>query len=414
MIRRLAKFPFVILASVLVALVLTFGAPARAADAAFAAWLQSVWPEAQKAGITRATFDAATRGLEPDLSLPDLVIPGRVQPQPGQPEFVLTPAQYLKEASFDRLTAQGRKLYDQYRPTFARIEQEFGVPGTIILAIWGRESDYSTHYGGRDAIQMIATQAYTGRRKDYFRDQLIWALRMLQDGVPRSEMRSSWGGAMGLTQFLPSEFYKYGVDFDGDGKVNIWTSVPDALASAAKQLVGEGWERGKPWAYEVRVPPNTDCTIADPDRKMPLSDWLKQGFTLAYGRKPPASALAEPASLLQPAGIYGPSFLIFHNYFAIKEYNFSDLYVLFVGHLSDRIADPRPFETPWKPIVQLRTAQLEEMQKRLTALGLYSDKLDGKAGMKTRLALGAYQKAQKLPLDCWPTAATLEHMRGKK
>jgi len=414
MIRRLAKFPSVILASALMAVVLTFGAPARAADAAFAAWLQSVWPEAQKAGITRATFDAATRGLEPDLSLPDLVIPGRVQPQPGQPEFVLTPAQYLKETSFDRLTAQGRKLYDQYRPTFARIEQEFGVPGTIILAIWGRESDYSTHYGGRDAIQMIATQAYTGRRKDYFRDQLIWALRMLQDGVPRSEMRSSWGGAMGLTQFLPSEFYKYGVDFDGDGKVNIWTSVPDALASAAKQLVGEGWERGKPWAYEVRVPPNTDCTIADPDRKMPLSDWLKRGFALAYGRKPPASALAEPASLLQPAGIYGPSFLIFHNYFAIKEYNFSDLYVLFVGHLSDRIADPRPFETPWKPVVQLRTAELEDMQKRMTALGLYNDKIDGKAGMKTRLALGAYQKANRLTLDCWPTAAVLETMRAAR
>ena len=410
MIRRLAKFPSVILASVLI--VLALGLPARAGDAAFAAWLQSVWPEAQKAGITRATFDAATRGLEPDLSLPDLVIPGRVQPQPGQPEFVQTPAQYLKDASFDRLAAQGRKLYDQYRPTFARIEREFGVPGPIVLAIWGRESNYSTHYGGRDAVQMIATQAYTGRRKDYVRDQLIWALKMLQDGVPRSEMRSSWGGAIGLTQFLPSEFYKYGVDFDGDGKVNIWTSVPDALASAAKQLVGEGWERDKPWAYEVRVPPNTDCTIADPDRKMPLADWLRQGFTLAYGRKPPASALSEPASLLQPAGIYGPSFLIFHNYFAIKEYNFSDLYVLFVGHLSDRIADPRPFETPWKPVVQLRTGELEERQKRMTALGLYSDKVDGKAGMKTRLALGAYQKANRLTLDCWPTAAVLETRRA--
>ena len=409
MIRGATRF--VLVAASLIAAAVTM--PARAApDPAFTAFLQSLWPEAQQRGVSRETFDNAVRGLEPDLSLPDLVIPGRVQPQPGQPEFVLTPAQYLKETSFDRLTAQGRKLYDQYRPTFARIEQEFGVPGTIILAIWGRESDYSTHYGGRDAIQMIATQAYTGRRKDYFRDQLIWALRMLQDGVPRSEMRSSWGGAMGLTQFLPSEFYKYGVDFDGDGKVNIWTSVPDALASAAKQLVGEGWERGKPWAYEVRVPPNTDCTIADPDRKMPLSDWLKRGFALAYGRKPPASALAEPASLLQPAGIYGPSFLIFHNYFAIKEYNFSDLYVLFVGHLSDRIADPRPFETPWKPVVQLRTAELEDMQKRMTALGLYNDKIDGKAGMKTRLALGAYQKANRLTLDCWPTAAVLETMRA--
>jgi lytic murein transglycosylase len=389
--------------------------PAHAApDPAFTAFLQTLWPEAQQRGISRATFDTAVRGLEPDLSLPDLVVPGRVQKPPGQPEFVQTPADYIKEASISRLAERGRKLREQYRDVFARIEKEFGVPGPLVLAIWGRESDYSTHYGGRDAVQMVATQAYTGRRKDYFRDQLLWALKMLQDGVPRGEMRSSWGGAMGLTQFLPSEFYKYGVDFDGDGKVDIWRSVPDALASAAKQLVGEGWERDKPWAYEVRVPADVDCTIADPDRKMPLSEWLKRGFTLSYGRKAPARDLAEPASLLLPAGTHGPAFLIFHNYFVIKEYNFSDLYVLFVGHLSDRIADPRPFETPWKPVVQLRTAQLEDMQKRLTALGLYGDKLDGKAGMKTRLALGAYQKQNRLPLDCWPTAAVLDHMRAAK
>jgi lytic murein transglycosylase len=411
MIRGATRF--VLVAASLIAAAVA--PPARAApDPAFTAFLQTLWPEAQQRGVSRATFDSAVRGLEPDLSLPDLVIPGRTQKQPGQPEFVQTPADYLKESSFTRLAERGRKLREQYRDVFARIEKEFGVPGPVVLAIWGRESDYSTHYGGRDAIQMVATQAYTGRRKDYFRDQVLWALKMLQDGVPRSEMRSSWGGAMGLTQFLPSEFYKYGVDFDGDGKVDIWTSVPDALASAAKQLVGEGWERDKPWAYEVRVPSNVDCTIADPDRKMPLSEWLKQGFTLAYGRKAPARDLAEPASLLLPAGTHGPGFLIFHNYFVIKEYNFSDLYVLFVGHLSDRIADPRPFETPWKPVVQLRTAQLEDMQKRLTALGLYNDKLDGKAGMKTRLALGAYQKQSKLPLDCWPTAAVLDHMRAAK
>jgi lytic murein transglycosylase len=411
MIRGVTRFILVAAALIAAAIVL----PARAApDPAFAAFLQTLWPEAQQRGISRATFDTAVRGLEPDLSLPDLVIPGRVQKQPGQPEFVQTPADYLKEASFTRLAERGRKLREQYRDVFARIEQEFGVPGPVVLAIWGRESDYSTHYGGRDAIQMVATQAYTGRRKDYFRDQLLWAFKMLQDGVPRGEMRSSWGGAMGLTQFLPSEFYKYGVDFDGDGKVNIWTSVPDALASAAKQLVGEGWERDKPWAYEVRVPADVDCTTADPDRKMPLAEWLKRGFTLSYGRKAPARDLAEPASLLLPAGTHGPAFLIFHNYFVIKEYNFSDLYVLFVGHVSDRIADPRPFETPWKPVVQLRTAQLEDMQKRLTALGLYNDKLDGKAGMKTRLALGAYQKQNRLPLDCWPTAAVLDHMRAAK
>jgi len=409
MIRGATRF--VLVAASLIAAAVTM--PARAApDPAFTAFLQSLWPEAQQRGVSRETFDNAVRGLEPDLSLPDLVIPGRTQKQPGQPEFVQTPADYLKETSFNRLAERGRKLHAQYRDVFARIEKEFGVPGPVVLAIWGRESDYSTHFGGRDAIQMVATQAYTGRRKDYFRDQVLWAMKMLQDGVPRSEMRSSWGGAMGLTQFLPSEFYKYGVDFDGDGKVDIWRSVPDALASAAKQLVGEGWERDKPWAYEVRVPADVDCTIADPDKKMPLSEWLKRGFVLAYGRKAPARDLAEPASLILPAGTHGPGFLIFHNYFVIKEYNFSDLYVLFVGHLSDRIADPRPFETPWKPVVQLRTAQLEDMQKRLTALGLYTDKLDGKAGMKTRLALGAYQKKNGLTLDCWPSAAVLDHMRA--
>jgi len=381
------------------------------ADDAFHQFLESVWPEAQKMGVVRATFDAATRGLEPDLSLPDLDIPGRPErPPPGQPEFVQTPADYLKETSFTRLSAKGRQLLAQYGATLAAIEQEFGVPGKIVLAIWGRESDYSTHYGGRDAIQMLATQAYTGRRKPFFRNELVYALKMLQDGVPRSQLRSSWGGAMGLTQFLPSEYYKYGVDFEHKGRVDIWTSVPDALASAAKQLVGEGWERDKPWAYEVRVPPNVDCTIANPDQKKPLADWLKRGFTLAQGRKPRPRDLNEPASLLLPAGSYGPGFLIFHNYFALKEYNFSDLYVLFVGHLADRIVGERPFETPWQKVVQLKTADLEHMQRVLTARGFYQDKIDGKAGMKTRLGLGAFQKANGLKLDCWPTAEVLSRM----
>ena len=381
------------------------------ADEAFRQFIESLWPEAQKLGVSRATFDMATRGLEPDLTVPALNIPGRPErPPPGQPEFVQTPADYLKETTFERLAARGRKLYADYRGTLSRIEQEFGVPGTIVLAIWGRESDYSTHYGGRDAIQMLATQAYAGRRKEFFRNEFLTALRMLRDGVPRSELRSSWGGAMGLTQFLPSEYYKYGVDFEHKGRVDIWTSVPDALASAAKQLVGEGWQRDKPWAYEVRVPSDIDCTIADPDRKMPLADWLKRGFSLAYGRELPARDLAEPASLLLPAGTYGPGFLIFHNYFALKEYNFSDLYVLFVGHLADRIAEERPFETPWGKVVQLKTADLERMQQVLTARGFYQDKIDGKAGMKTRLALGAFQKANGLKLDCWPTAEVLGRM----
>jgi lytic murein transglycosylase len=360
-------------------------------------------------------FDQATRGLEPDLSLPDLVIPGRPEAPPrGQAEFVQTPAEYLSDARLASLAAYGRKLLDQHRATLAAIEQQFGVPASIVLAIWGRETDFGRYKLPHNAIRVLATQAYTGKRKDYFRNEFLHALKMLAEGqVKLADMRSSWGGAMGLTQFLPSEFYKYAVDFDGDGRRDIWNSVPDALASAAKQLADKGWQPKKPWAYEVRVPRDLDCTVADPEHLLPLGEWLEQGYSLAHGRKLAPAERAEQASLLMPAGNYGPAFLILKNYYVIKDYNFSDLYVLFVGNLAERILGARGFEVLWGKVVQLRTKDLEEMQKHLTALGLYRDKIDGKAGMRTRLALGAYQKASGLKLDCWPTLAVLEHMRGR-
>jgi lytic murein transglycosylase len=384
---------------------------AHAADVDFEKWLQDTWPQAQGLGVSRATFDNAIRGLEPDLSLPDLVIPGRVAREPGQPEFVQTPGEYLKATTFDRMAAQGRKLAGEHRDTLARIERQFGVPGNILLAIWGRETSYGGYKLPHDAIRVLATQGYTGRRHEFFRREFVAALKMLQDGVPRERMRSSWGGAIGLTQFLPTEFYKYAVDFDGDGRIDIWNSVPDALASAAKQLAGKGWQAGRRWAYEVRAPKTADCTQGVPEFTQPIGEWVKRGFAPAYGRKLSAAELAEAASLLQPEGLYGPAFLATKNYFVLKEYNFSDLYVLFVGHLSDRIADARPFETPWSKAEQFRTAQVELMQRTLTARGLYGDKIDGKAGMQTRSALGAYQKANGLKVDCWPTAAVLEHMQ---
>src|SRR5215471_18948546 len=386
-----------------------------AADAAFERWLASLWPEAQAIGVSRATFETATRGLEPDFSLPDLAISGRPEaPQVGQPEFVRTPADYLRESTISRLAAKGAKLREQYRPVLDRIEQRFGVPGAVVLAIWGRESDFSIHSSGQSVIQVLATQAYVGKRKDMFRQEFLVALKMMEESDVRpADLRSSWGGAMGLTQFLPSEFYKYAVDFDGDGRRDIWHSVPDALASAAKQLADKGWQRGRRWAYEVRAPERFDCTQGVPEVSRPIGEWLKQGFVPAYGRKPAPSELAEPASLLLPEGTYGPAFLTLKNYYVIKEYNFSDLYVLFVGHLSERISDPRPFQTPWSKNTQLRTAQVETMQRTLTKLGLYKDKIDGKAGMLTRSALGAYQKANQLKVDCWPTAAVLDDMQKR-
>jgi lytic murein transglycosylase len=257
----------------------------------------------------------------------------------------------------------------------------------------------------------MASQAYVGKRKDMFRTEFLHALKLLQDGVPRADLRSSWGGAMGLTQFLPSEFYKHAVDFDRDGRVDLWRSVPDALASAARQLAAKGWQRGERWAYEVRAPRDADCTLGTPETTMPIDEWIKRGFTPADGRRLSAMERTQPASLLQPEGSYGPAFLTPKNYFVLKDYNYSDLYVLFVGHLSDRIAGAGGFVTPWSKAAQLKTREVETMQQRLTALGLYKDKIDGKAGMLTRSALGAYQKRNGLKVDCWPTAAVLDHMR---
>jgi lytic murein transglycosylase len=385
-----------------------------AADASFAQFLAGLWPQAQALGISRATFEAATRGLEPDYSLPDLAIPGRAQqPQRGQAEFVQTPADYLKETNIARLAAQGGRLAAQHAATLRAIEQRYGVPGAVVLAIWGRETDFGGEKDSRSAIRVLATQAYVGKRKDMFRQEFLLALKMVDEGQVRlADMHSSWGGAMGLTQFLPSEFYKHAVDFDGDGRRDIWNSVPDALASAAKQLADKGWQSGLRWAYEVHAPRGFDCTMGVPEVTMPIGDWLRAGFAPAYGRRLSADELVQTASVVQPEGTYGPAFLATKNYFVIKEYNFSDLYVLFVGQVADRIGDGRRFETPWSQTSLMRTADVEAMQKDLTARGLYQDKIDGKAGMKTRAALGAYQKANGLALDCWPTAAVLEHMRS--
>jgi lytic murein transglycosylase len=401
-----------LLVSVLLAL--AGAAAAQTGNAAFQQWLQGVWPDAQRLGITRKVFDEATRGLTPDLSLPDLVLPGRPERQPDQAEFVQTPADYLKETSLARLADQGRKLLAEHRATLAKIEQQFGVPPAIVLAIWGRETAFGNARLPHDAIRVLATQAYTGRRKDMFREEFLAALKLLQDGhVTRADMKSSWGGAMGLTQFLPSEFYKNAVDFDGDGRADIFKSVPDALASAAKQLAGKGWQRGLRWAYEVKAPPRFDCTQAVPEVRRPVLEWVKGGFTPVSAQKISNAEYAEPASILQPEGSLGPSFLTTRNYFVIKDYNFSDLYVLFVGNLADRISGGGAFAQPWGKSEQMKTAQVEEMQRVMTARGLYKDKIDGKAGMLTRAALGAYQKANGLKVDCWPHVTVLEYMQRR-
>jgi lytic murein transglycosylase len=384
-------------------------------ESEFQTFIQSLWPDAEKLGVSRATFDDATRGLKPDLSLPDLVIPGKPKAIPkGQPEFERTPAQYLSETSLARLTEQGRKLAAEHRATLSAIEQRFGVPPSVILAIWGRETNFGNFKLPHNAIQVLATQAWLGRRKDMFRGEFLLALKILQEQhVARSAMKASWAGAMGHTQFLPTDFFKYGVDLDGDGHRDIWGSIPDALASAASQLLAKGWDKGKRWGFEVKLPAAVDCSIAEPDTKATVAEWIKRGYA-PLTHKPTREELAEQASLFLPAGLNGPAFLTLNNFYVFKAYNFADLYALFVGNLSDRIAGGRSFATPWGKIEQARSDQIETIQRHLTEAGLYRDKIDGKAGMKTRAALGAWQKLNGVTLDCWPSRTLAARMSTRR
>jgi lytic murein transglycosylase len=385
-------------------------------DPAFRAFLDNLWPDARARGVSQKTFEAVTRGLTPDMSLPDLVIPGRPPPAAGeQAEFTQTPVQYLSERTLQNFAERGRGLLQQHRAVLASVEARFGVPAPVLLAIWARETSYGEAKLPHDVLRVLATLAFAGRRKERFREEFLIALKMVEDGkLTPARRRSSWAGAMGLVQFLPSDYERYGVDGDGNGQVDIWTSPADALASAASQLNAKGWRAGRRWAHEVRAPQNLDCTLADPGDKRRVSEWLRRGFAPAGPHAPTAADLAEDASLLLPAGNAGPAFLITRNYFVIKDYNFSDLYVLFVGNLSDRIAGGGAFATPWPALTQLRTRDIEELQQHLTRLGLYREAIDGKAGMATRLSLGRFQKARGLPPDCWPSAAALEHLRAAR
>ncbi len=378
----------------------------------FRRFLDALWPDAEKAGISRATFDKALRGVEPDLALPDLVLPGKTEVK-GQAEFTRTPAEYLNATFLANLAAQGKTLQTEHAKWLAKIESELGVQRQFVLAIWGRETAFGAHRSSYYVIKALATQAFLGRRKDMFRSELIYALKMLEDGVrTRENLTGSWAGAMGLTQFMPSEFYTMGYDLDGDGRVDIWGSVADALGSAAKQLREKGWVPNQSWGYEVRLPKGTTCLLEGVNNAKPLRDWVKLGVTRATGDFP-AEALDQAAFILTPAGAHGPAFLALENFLVIKRYNMSDLYALFVGNLGDRIAGGGNFATPWAGIRQMSAKGIEEIQGNLQKLGYGITIVDGKAGMNTRALIGAYQQASKTAVDCWPSETVLNHLRAK-
>ena len=384
-----------------------------AADEAFKAWLAELWPEARAFGISRKTFDAAFRNVEPDLRLPDLAIPGRKQSPRGQAEFTRPPQAYINSAQLARLAAAGRALQAEHAETLREIERRFGVEGHAVLAIWGRETAFGAHQLPHYAFRALATQAYLGCRKEMFRNELLHALKLVEEGSATFEqMRSSWAGAIGLPQVMPSEFHQFAYDLDGDGRKDIWTSIPDSLATIARQLQAKGWVKGQTWGYEVRLPPTVDCSLEGPANARPLSEWIAMGVRRAFNRQFPAHVRSEEAYLMAPGGAYGPVFLVLENYRVIRRYNMSDLYAVFVGNLADRIAGGGDFETPWQNITQLSTREVEEIQRLLKELGYAIGEVDGKIGSITRWQIGKYQKDNRLKVDCWPTKELLQRLRA--
>ncbi len=386
--------------------------PVRA-DPAFQAFIETLWPDAQAAKVSRATFDTAFAGVTPDFTLPDLMVPGREKvPARGQAEFTRPPQDYLSKPHLINLAGQGKALASKHAATLELIEKKVGVDRAVLLAIWGRETAFGVHKSPHYAVRVLATRAWVDRRKDMFRAELIATLRLLEDGIlTRETARSSWAGAMGLTQFMPTEFYTSGLDLDGDGRLDLFNSVPDALGSAAQQLKQKGWLFGVPWGFEVKPGPRVDCANEGPVNAKPIADWVKLGVVRANGTAFPAAHMQQPAYLMSPGGAYGPQFLVTENFKVIRAYNTSDLYAVFVGHLADRISGGGDFRTPWAPIRQLPTRGIEEIQERLQGLGFAVDKIDGKIGSNTRWQIGLYQRSAKVAVDCWPTEAVLKSLR---
>ncbi len=392
-----------------VVLVLLLASPADTAaagpyDAEFRAYLENiVIPEARAAGVSAALLERELEGLTLDTSLPGLTKPGGggVPKVDFQAEF-RAPARYFRDSQFQALAARGRALSASHKRTLAAIERRYGVPGRIILAIWGRESGYGAAKIPYDAIRVLATQAFMGQRADFYRGELIAALKILQAGdVPRARLKSSWGGAMGQPQFLPSSYLKYAVDFDGDGRRDIWGSAADTLASIAHYLREHGWVPGRDWGYEVVVPASLSCVREGPDRGQPITEWEKEGVRRVRDRPFPDHERRQPGFLLMPAGRYGPAFLVTENFYVLKAYNESDVYALFVGHLADRYGGARGFVGNWAPLKTTTRGRVRDLQVDLQRRGHDVGGADGLIGFKTRRSMGAAQENAGRTPTCW-------------
>ncbi len=382
----------------------------------FRRWLQDeLWPEAEKTGISAGAFKAAIQAVKLNWDLPDLVPPGfpkSKERKQSQAEFS-SPGSYFSEKRLQGLAATGRSLASTHAATLKRIERTYGVPGPVVLAIWGRESGFGRAKIPHPIMDVLATKAFMSTRPELFRRELIAALHILESGdVRESDMRGSWAGAMGQPQFLPSSFLKYAVDFDGDGRRDIWNSVPDSLASIANYLAEKGWQGGRDWGFEVSIPAGISCAQEGPDLARPIADWAGMGITRVSGKPFPAAERSASGMMLVPAGRHGPSFVVTPNFYVIKEYNNSDLYALFIGNLADRIASGSgAFRAEWGDVGKMLRSDVLGMQKALTAVGYDVGKVDGLPGYKTRRSLGDWQAKNGIAPTCFPDASLKAKLR---
>ncbi len=384
------------------ALALSFGA-IGAAQASTADFIRGLWPEAQAAGVSRNAFEAAFADYAPIQQVMDLT--------KKQPEFSQTVQAYIDRRVTDAQANKGRAMRGEWAQTLAGAQQRWGVQPEIVLAIWGMETNFGGYMGGNNTIHALATLTQNGYRESFFRKELVTALKIISDGhiTPRA-MTGSWAGAMGHTQFMPTSFMRYAVDYNGDGKKDIWNSVQDALGSTANYLNSFGWRPGETWGYEIKLPSNFDFATARTIERAPISQWQRMGITRVSGRDFPRSG--DMARLYMPAGARGPAFLLLPNFDVIKRYNNSDSYALAVGHLADRILGGGSFVTPWPAgDYALTKAQRTEVQSLLSRAGYDVGTPDGVVGPKTRAAVMAFQSRAGLPADGHVSGLLLERLK---
>ncbi|MCG7623614.1 lytic murein transglycosylase [Epibacterium sp. Ofav1-8] len=372
-------------------------------DVHFKTWLSDFASRAQAQGIRPETLNRALDGVTYDASV--------IERDRNQSEFTRTIWDYLDRAASDSRVRNGKAALQGHRDTLARIEAHYGVDKEVVVAVWGLESSYGSFRGDMDIIRSLATLAFDGRRGAFFEEQLIAALKILQSGdVAPREMTGSWAGAMGHTQFIPTSYLDYAVDFTGDGKRDIWSDTPtDALASTAAYLKKFGWVSGQPWGVEVTLPDTFDFTLANRRIKKSPEAWARLGVRAMNGQPVPNHG---EASILLPAGGKGAAFMIFKNFSVIERYNTADAYVIAVGHLSDRLRGGDKIKGGWpRGDRALTFAERKELQQRLTRAGFSTDGIDGRIGPKTVAAVRAYQSAKGLMPDGYASLTLLEKLR---